>query len=93
MHAGSFQSKTPDTYLLLPRDSNTLDLLVNAAGPSSRIVDVDVIIGTRGPMAPPEMCNGLAEPIVLADQTYSFNKPELIYAIIKPKESSVVSNK
>ena len=44
-------------------------------------------------MAPPEMCNGLAEPIVLADQTYSFNKPELINAIIKPKESSVVSNK
>jgi PatG C-terminal len=78
-----------DTYLLVPRDSTVLDLFVNAAGPASRGVDVDVIIGTRGPMAPPEMCNGLVVPIVLVDQLYSFNKPDLINAIPKPKDTAM----
>ena len=37
-------------------------------------------------MAPPEMCNGLTVPIVLVDRVYSFEKPELLKAIKKPKE-------
>ena len=52
-------------------------------------VDVDVIIGQRGPLAPAEMCNGLVVPIVLVDQLYSFNKPELVSALARPKESAM----
>lgn len=85
----SFSIENTDSYLLVPRDAATLDLFVNAAGPASRGVDVDVVIGTRGPMAPPEMCNGLVVPIVLVDQLYSFNKPDLINAIPKPKEMAL----
>ena len=34
------------------------------AGNALRVNGVDVVIGTRGPIAPPEMCNGLMVPIV-----------------------------
>jgi hypothetical protein len=78
-----------DAYVLVPRDANTLDLLINATAPASKGVDVDVIIGQRGPVAPAEMCNGLVVPIVLVDQLYSFNKPDLVNAIARPKESAM----
>jgi hypothetical protein len=37
-------------------------------------------------MATAEMCNALIVPIVVVDQIYSFERPELIKAIQKPKE-------
>jgi hypothetical protein len=40
-------------------------------------------------MAPYEMCNGLVVPIVLVDRLYSFDKPDLIKAIQKPKKSEM----
>jgi hypothetical protein len=47
-----------------PRDSADFDLLVEAVRATPRPTDLDVVIGLRGPMAPPEMCNGLMVPIV-----------------------------
>lgn len=84
-----FSVENTDAYLLVPRDTHTLDRFIAATAPASRGVDVDVIVGQRGPMAPPEMCNGLVVPIVLADQIYSFNKPDLVNAIVKPKDSGM----
>jgi hypothetical protein len=74
-----------ETYLLLPRDPADLDLLVEAIRPAPSPNDIDVVIGRRGPIAPPEMCNGLMIPIVAFDQIYSFDRDVLIKAIPKPE--------
>ncbi len=77
-----------ETYLLVPRDTADIDLLVEAIRPASSPNDIDVVVGRRGPIAPPEVCNGLMIPIVAFDQIYSFPRDELIKAIPKPENSS-----
>ena len=77
-----------DTYLLTPRDPADLDLLVEAIRPAPSPNDIDVVIGLRGPIAPPEMCNGLMVPIVAFDQIYSFDRDTLIKAIPKPEKTT-----
>ena len=75
-----------DTYILQPRDPADLDLLVEALRPTPRPTDVDVVIGMRGPIAPPELCNGLMVPIVVFDQIYSFDVDALIKSIPRPEK-------
>jgi cyclic patellamide precursor peptide PatG len=77
-----------ETYLLRPRDPAEIDLLVEALRPASSPNDIDVVVGLRGPIAPPEMCNGLMVPIVAFDQIYSFDRDELVEAIPKPERTS-----
>ena len=77
-----------ETYLLLPHDPADTDLLVEAIRPTSSPNDIDVVIGMRGPIAPPDMCNGLMVPIVVFDQIYSFDRDTLIKAIPKPEKTS-----
>jgi PatG Domain len=74
-----------ETYLLRPRDPADIDLLVEALRPTPSPNDLDVVIGLRGPIAPPQMCNGLMVPIVAFDQIYSFDRNALIQAIPKPE--------
>jgi hypothetical protein len=74
-----------ETYILQPRDPADFDLFVDALRPSPRPTDVDVIIGVRGPIAPPQMCNGLMVPIVIVDQIYSFDVDGLIKSIPRPR--------
>jgi hypothetical protein len=69
-----------ETYLLVPRDPTDFHLLVEALRPRSHPEDIDLVIGLRGPLAPPEMCNGLLVPIVGFDQVYSFDRNALIVA-------------
>lgn len=76
-----------ETYLLLPRDPADIDLLVESIRPAPSPNDIDVIIGMRGPIAPPTMCNGLMVPIIVFDQIYSFDRDTLIKAIPKPEET------
>src|SRR6516162_5916301 len=59
-----------DVYILTPRDPIDLASLVGAVRPNPRKTDIDVVIGFRGPNAPPELCNGLMLPIVRFDQLY-----------------------
>ncbi|SHL37614.1 hypothetical protein SAMN05216428_102192 [Nitrosospira sp. Nsp11] len=75
-----------ETYLLQPRDPADIDMLVDAIRPAPAPNDIDVVIGLRGPIAPPEMCNGLMVPIVVFDQIYSFGRDVLIKAIPKPEK-------
>ncbi|SCY11043.1 hypothetical protein SAMN05216420_102330 [Nitrosospira sp. Nl5] len=75
-----------ETYLLQPRDPADTDLLVDAIRPAPAPSDIDVVIGLRGPIAPPQMCNGLMVPIVVFDQIYSFGRDALIKAIPKPEK-------
>lgn len=74
-----------DTYILQPRDPADFDLLVEALRPAPRQTDIDVVIGMRGPIAPPDVCNGLMVPIVVFNQIYSFDVDALIKSIPRPK--------
>ncbi len=75
-----------ETYLLVPRDPADIDLLVEALRPTPSPLDIDVVVGVRGPIAPPEMCNGLMIPIVAFDQIYSFDRDALIKAVPRPEK-------
>ena len=75
-----------ETYLLVPRDSADLDLLLDAVRGDPRAIDLDVVVGVRGPIAPPQACNGLQVPIVVFDQIWSFDRDELISAIPRPEQ-------
>jgi len=75
-----------ETYILQPRDPADLDLLIGALrGPPDPVPWVSTVIGLRGPVAPPEFCNGLMIPIVAFDQIYTFSKDALIEAIPRPE--------
>lgn len=62
---------------------------MEALRPNPTPSDLDVVIGMMGPIAPPEMCNGLTVPVVVFDQIYSFDRNALIKAIPKPEKSSM----
>jgi hypothetical protein len=75
-----------ETYILKPRDPRDFDRLVEAIRPQPSPLDLDVVIGVRGPIAPPDLCNGLMVPIVMFDQIYSFDRESLIKAIPRPEK-------
>jgi hypothetical protein len=75
-----------ETYILQPRDPADYDTVVESLRPAPRPTDVDVVIGIRGPIASPDMCNGLVVPIVIFDQLYSFDVDSLIKSIPKPEK-------
>ena len=77
-----------ETYILHPRSRGDISLLVEALRPAPRPTDIDVVIGVKGPIAPPEMCNGLMVPIVIFDQMYSFDIDSLIKSIPRPEKIS-----
>ncbi len=83
-----FMVEGMETYILTPRDSLDFDTLLASLRPAPRATDVDVVIGLRGPNAPPDMCNGLMLPIVRFDQLYSFDIDSLIKSIPRPKDTS-----
>jgi len=70
-----------------PRDPADFDLLVEAVRPRPSPMDLDMVIGIRGPVASPEMCNGLMLPIVAFDQIYSFDRESLMQAIPRPEKA------
>jgi len=80
-----FKVEGLETYILVPRGPDELNDLVEAVKPGAQATDRDIIIGVRGPMAPPTMCNGLMVPIVAVDRVYSFDIPGFIAAIPKPQ--------
>jgi len=74
-----------ETYILAPRDPADLDLLVGAIEPQEN-PPISTVIGVRGPVAPPDYCNGLMVPIVVFDQIYTFSRDALIGAIPRPEQ-------
>lgn len=73
-----------DTYLLIARDPTDLDMLIDAIRPAPSSEDIDVVIGALGPLASPELCNGLVVPMVAFTQIYSFDTDSFVAAIPKP---------
>ncbi len=76
-----------ETYLLRPRDPVELGLLVDAIRAQPRATDLDVVIGIRGGLAPPGLCNGLTLPVVAFDQIYSFQGEDLVKALKRPPKT------
>jgi hypothetical protein len=74
-----------ETYILLPRDPADFHLLAEALRSAPRATDIDVVIGAKGPIAPPTLCNGLMVPIVVFDQIYSFDVDSLLDSIPRPE--------
>lgn len=77
-----------ETYILVPTDPMDINRLADALRPATGgagMLDTDVVIGRRGSIAPPEMCNGLMIPIIMVDQIYSFDRDALMKAIPKRK--------
>ena len=74
-----------ETYIVVPRDPTDWNLLVETLRPNPRPGDVDLVVGMRGPLAPPDMCNGLVVPVVAFDQLYSFDRDSLIASIPRPE--------
>jgi len=77
-----------ETYILVPRDPSGYDQLLEAVRPQPSPFDLDVVVGLRGPIAGPGMCNGLMVPIVAFDQIYSFDRDALIKAIPVPTKTT-----
>ena len=76
-----------ETYIAVPRFPADYQVLVNAYRAEATPGDIDVVIGVRGPIAPPTMCNGLLVPIVGFDQIYWFTRDELLHACPKPPDA------
>jgi len=74
-----------ETYILQPRDPADLDLLIGALEPHPSPW-ISTVIGVRGPIAPPDYCNGLMVPIVMFTQIYTFSRDALIEAIPRPEQ-------
>ena len=77
-----------ETYILVPRDSADFDLLIESVRVRPQPSDLDLVVGVKGPIAPPELCNGLLLPVVIVDVVYSFDRPTLIKAIPRTKPES-----
>jgi hypothetical protein len=77
-----------DTYILQPGDPADLQILIESLRPTPQPGDVDVVVGRRGPIAPPELCNGLMVPIVIFDQIYSFDRETFLKSIPRPEKIS-----
>jgi PatG Domain len=74
------------TYILTPHDPADYDRLVEALSIAPLDMDVNVVVGIRGPIVSPNVCNGLMIPIIIFDQVYSFPVESLIKAIPKPEK-------
>lgn len=77
-----------DTYILQPGDPADLQILIESLRPTPQPGDVDVVVGRRGPIASPELCNGLMVPILIFDQIYSFDQESFIKSIPRPERIS-----
>ena len=74
-----------ETYILHPRDPADFDLLLETIRTKPSREDQDVVIGIRGPIAPPWMCNGLMVTMVVFDQIYIFDVDDLVKSIPRPE--------
>jgi hypothetical protein len=69
-----------ETYILYPRDPADFELLIQTTegDPKMRI---SAVIGIRGQIAGPPVCNGLLLPTVGFDQIYTFARDEMVALI------------
>lgn len=76
------------TYILQPRYAEDFDMLIQAIRPVPRPTDIDVVIGTQGPLSSPDQCGGFALPTVVFDQIYSFDVSTFVQAVSQNDEQA-----
>lgn len=74
-----------DAYVVAANDAEDVRLLLGALRPTPREGDIDVVLGTLGPLADGRGCNGLRLPTVLLTQLYSFDIAELTGQLARPQ--------
>lgn len=73
-----------ETYVVVPRDPGDIELLIDTVREDPEANDIDIVVGERGPIAPPQVCGGMALPLVAFDQLWSFPRTSLLEAIPRP---------
>lgn len=56
-------------------------MIVDAVRGLPKPIDIDVVIGVKGPISPPSLCNDLTLQIVTFDQIYASNIDEFIESV------------
>ncbi|MBV9038872.1 MAG: hypothetical protein JO182_30585 [Acidobacteriaceae bacterium] len=69
-----------ETYVLVPHYSQDYPMLVEAAR-----LELSAVIGTLGPIANPDVCNGLTLPFLIFDVIYSFDRPRFVAEMPVPE--------
>jgi hypothetical protein len=82
-----FSVEQIETYILAPQEPGDIELLLDSLRPNPKPTDLDVVIGVRGPLAPPTACNGLQLPLVALRQLYSVDRQTLIDSIPHDKNT------
>ena len=75
-----FEIEKLPVYLLIPRYPDMIDKFIDAMRPVPANDDIDLIIGTLGPV---KKCGTLTLPIVIVDHLYSFDKDEFMKDLMK----------
>jgi PatG C-terminal len=75
-----------ETYILIPRDGD-YQPLIDAYRAEPNPDDLELVIGVRGPIVNPDVCNGLLVPIVVFDQIYAFDRSTLLGSISRPQDA------
>jgi hypothetical protein len=73
-----------DTYILRSLDLADLQLLVDTLGSTTSETDLHVVVGLRGPLAPPGYCNGPSLPIVTVSQIFSIDAASFARSVPRP---------
>jgi len=81
-----------ETYILAPRDGD-YQPLIDAYRADPQPGDLELVIGIRGPIASPDVCNGLSVPIVVFDQIYAFDRDTLLSSVRKPDNADAAKFK
>jgi PatG C-terminal len=76
-----------ESYILVPQDGD-YQPLIDAYRAEPQPGDLELVIGVRGPIASPSMCNGLQVPLVIFDQIYAFDRKSLLESIRKPHDAA-----
>lgn len=80
--------ESTDAYVIVPRDSEDMRMLLGALRPRPRPGDIDVAVGWLGPFSDGRACNGVRLPTVNLAQLYSFDLNGFIEHLSRPREGS-----
>lgn len=68
-----FTIESSDAYVVAPRDTEDIRMLVGALRPAPTSGDIEVVVGWLGPFADGRACNGVRLPTISLAQLYSFD--------------------
>lgn len=75
-----------EIYILRANNKEAFEQFVKSTNPLPTHNDINIIIGIKGPLSSPELCNGLILPIVTVDKVYSIDEDSLLKVIPRNAE-------